>query len=214
MNTLPLTPGAAVPIGQSCSSLTTTEDGLMIYFAHMDPFDFHDAEDRGALLLRAARLAENGVRRADLQAAFGLGRATLQRAVTRLRQEGEASFQQVRPGRRSRVLVGARQAAATRRLAQGLSGAEVARRLGVKVGTVNANRRQGRIGPASGEALATTAGNTEEVADPDDVMTEPEGAKDGAEAPTASARTCWTAARRWAGVPGIVPDGWPPRRVR
>ena len=242
MNTLPLTPGAAVPIGQSCFSFQTTDDGRIVYFTNMDPFDFHDAEDRGALLLRAARLAESGVRRADLQAAFGLGRSTLQRAVTRLRQEGEAGFQQMRPGRRAgvlvgerqaeatrllaegrsgaevarrlgvdvstlnyhrrqgrlgakaprpgrsaSVLVGARQAAANRLLAQGLNGAEVARRLGVKVGTVNANRRQGRIGPASGEALAMTAGNTVEVSDTEDGKTGTESAAAATEAPAASA---------------------------
>ncbi len=242
MYTLPLTPGQAVPIGQSCFSFVTTDDGRIVYFTNMDPFDFHDADDRGALLLRAARLAESGVRRADLQAAFGLGRSTLQRAVTRLRGEGEAGFQQLRRGRRARVLVGqrqaeatrllaeglsgaevarrlgvdrstlnyhrqrgrlgtqaprpgrsasvlvgARQAAANRLLAQGLSGAEVARRLGVKAATVQANRRQGRIGPASGEALAMTAGNTTEVSDTDEVMTEPKSATDGAGAPAASA---------------------------
>ena len=108
MNTLPFSPGTAVPIGQSCFSFATTEDGLIGYFKrpkHLESFDFHADNARGALFLRVAKRAAGGVWRVDRQAAFGLGRSTVQRTVNRFRQQGPASFRGVRPSRRASVLV-------------------------------------------------------------------------------------------------------------
>ena len=103
MNTLPIHPPDAVRIGTSCFSFASL-DGRTVYFSNLEPFDFHDEADRPAMLLRAARLAESGVRRADLQAAFGIGRSTLKRAVNRLRSRGEAGFHASRRGRAAMAL--------------------------------------------------------------------------------------------------------------
>ena len=124
----------------------------MVYFSNLEPFDFHDECDRGAMLIRIAKFAEAGVGRPDLAAAFGVGRSTIQRAVNRLRRSGEASFHVPRRGRGPSVLSGEMKAEANRLLASGLSGAAVARQLGVATATLNYNRRKGWIGeglPAS-----------------------------------------------------------------
>ena len=158
MNTLSLQPSQAIPIGASCFSFAS-EGGQTVYFSNLEPFDFHDAGDRAAMLLRIARLAESGVRRADLQAAFGVGRATIQRAVNKLRDHGEAGFFTPRRGRGTSVIVGDLAATAERLLASGLSGAAVARELGVSVATLNYNRRKGFIGhrrPGGGQPSART----------------------------------------------------------
>lgn len=91
-------------------------------------------------------MSESGVRRADLQAAFGIGRATVQRAVNRLRDDGEASFYEPHRGRGTSVIVGAMAQTAERLLASGMSGAAVARTLGVSATTLNYNRRKDFIG--------------------------------------------------------------------
>ena len=99
----------------------------MICFSNLKPYDFHDADDHGAWFLRAARLAESGVRRADLRTAFGLGRLTLQRAVNRLRAEGEAGFLQFCPVCGVSAITGETKAHAMHLLAEGRSDAAVTR---------------------------------------------------------------------------------------
>ena len=61
----------------------------------------------------------------DLEAAFGVGRSTVQRSVNRLRRVGEASFLAPRRGRGPSVLDAEMVAEANRLLASGLSGAAV-----------------------------------------------------------------------------------------
>ncbi len=155
MDTLPLSPPEAVPIGHSCFSFAENERGQVVYFSNLEPYDFHDVDDRGAWLLRAARLAESGVRRADIRMAFGLSRTTLQRAVNRLRDEGEAGFLQFCPVRGVSAITGEMKERATRLLAEGMSGAAVARELGLSKETLNYNRRRGHLAPAgSGDGAA------------------------------------------------------------
>ena len=116
MNTLPIHPPDAARIGMSCFSFAVL-DGRTVYFSNMEPFDFHDEDNRPAMLLRAARLAESGVRRTDIEAAFGLGRSTLKRAVNKLRSRGEAAFHEPRRGRGTSVITGEAADAANRLLA-------------------------------------------------------------------------------------------------
>ena len=149
MNTLSMHPPEAVQIGISCFSFASV-DGRTVYFSNLAPFDFHDEDDRPAMLLRIAKLAESGVRRADLEAAFGIGRSTLKRAVGKLRDRGEAAFHEPRRGRGPGVIVGETAEEANRLLARGMSGAEVARKLGVSTATLNHNRRKGFIGDGRG----------------------------------------------------------------
>ncbi len=67
--------------------------------------------------------------------------------MSRLRSEGEASFHESRQGpRRVSVMVGETAEKANRLLASGMSGAAVARELGLAKATVNYCRRKGFIG--------------------------------------------------------------------
>ena len=65
MISLSLMPAETVQIGATCFSFSAA-DGRMTYFHNLQPFDFHDEGDRPAMLLRAARLAESGVRRLSM----------------------------------------------------------------------------------------------------------------------------------------------------
>ena len=165
MYTLPMHPTEATRIGDSSFSFAFVE-GRMVYFSNLEPFDFHDECDRGAMLIRIAKFAEAGVGRPDLAAAFGVGRSTIQRAVNRLRRSGEASFHVPRRGRGPSVLSGEMKAEANRLLASGLSGAAVARQLGVATATLNYNRRKGWIGeglPASQRSAAAAVPDEAEL---------------------------------------------------
>ena len=64
---LPFSLPAATPCG----------DGFTYYFFNLEPFDCHPADDRRAMLLRAAKLhVVSGVPQADIMAAFHLSRPT------------------------------------------------------------------------------------------------------------------------------------------
>ncbi len=112
----------------------------------MEPFDCHDEGDRPAMLLRIARFARHGVPQGDLQAAFDVSRATVQRAVRKLRDEGEASFYEPRKGRGLSVITGETAAAANRLLAEGMNAAALARELGIARSTAYYNLSNGFIG--------------------------------------------------------------------
>ena len=145
MNTLPVSPPEAVQIGASCFSFAS-DDGQTVYFSNLEPFDCHGEDDRPAMLLRVARFARHGIPHRDLQAAFGISRTTVHRALDKLRDRGEAAFHEPRRGRGTSAITGETADAANRLLAEGMSGAAVARELGVSVATLNHNRRRGFIG--------------------------------------------------------------------
>ena len=145
MNTLPMRPAEAVQIGNSCFSFVK-RDGRVEYFSNLEPFDFHADDQREAKLLRIAKFAESGVRRSDLVEALGVSRSTVQRAVNQLRRDGEASFFAPRRGRGPSVIDAAMARTVNRLLASGLSGAAVAREVGISSQTLNNNRRAGVVG--------------------------------------------------------------------
>ncbi len=151
MNTLPMHPADAVQIGASCFSFASG-GGRTVYFSNLEPFDCHDEDDRPAMLLRIARFARHGIPQKVLQAAFGVGRATVQRAVRKLRDGGEAAFHEPRKGRGTSVITGATADAANRLLAEGMSGTVVARKLGVPASTVYHNIHRGFIGTGTSDA--------------------------------------------------------------
>ena len=151
MPALPISPENSARIGESCFSVLE-EDGRMVYYSNLEPFDSHDAADRRAMLLRIARLARHNVRRADLQAAFGVGRSTIQRAVNRLRDQGEAAFFDEPARRGPGVFDEGKAREAKRLLAKGTKAAEVARRLGVSRQALNYHRKKGALaGGGAGE---------------------------------------------------------------
>ena len=79
-----------------------THDGFIYYFVNLEPVDCHPADDRRAMLLRAARLhVVSGLRQADIMRAFDLSRPTLSRAVKRYRDGGEDAFFAPAPGART-----------------------------------------------------------------------------------------------------------------
>ncbi len=148
MNTLPFSPPDATQIGTSCFSFAS-QNGRTFSFSNLEPFDCHDEDDRQALLLRLARFARHGVPHRDLMAAFGISRTRVHRALDRLQRQGEAAFHRPRRGRGTQVITGALKETANRLLASGMSGAAVARELGVSVATLNHNRRRGFLGPGT-----------------------------------------------------------------
>ncbi|MDE0406544.1 MAG: hypothetical protein OXN81_01675 [Alphaproteobacteria bacterium] len=145
MNTLPMHPAEAVPIGTSCFAFARG-DGQVVYFSNLEPFDFHDEGDRGAMKLRIAKFARSGIPHRDLQCAFGVSRTTVHRALVQLQEAGEASFHAPRRGRGTHVIDAAMATRANRLLAAGRSGAAVARELGIAKSTLNYNRQKGFIG--------------------------------------------------------------------
>ena len=95
---LPFSLPDATPIGDRYAM--QTRDGFTYYFFNLEPFDCHPADDRRAMLLRAAKLhVVSGVPQADIMAAFHLSRPTVARAVKRYRERGEDAFFEPRRGR-------------------------------------------------------------------------------------------------------------------
>ena len=133
---LPFSLPDATPIGDRYAM--QTRDGFTYYFFNLEPFDCHPADDRRAMLLRAAKLhVVSGVPQADIMAAFHLSRPTVARAVKRYRERGEDAFFEPRRGR-GRTVVDARMAdEAAKLLASGISGSACARQLGIPVSTFN-----------------------------------------------------------------------------
>ena len=174
MNTLAMHPPEAVQIGTSCFSLADV-DGQTVYFSNMEPFDCHDEGDRPAMLLRIARFARHGVPQRDLQAAFGVGRATVQRAVKKLRDRGEASFHEPRRGRGISVITGETADAANRLLAEGMSAAALARELGIARSTVYYNLSNGFITAAAGERSQPESKTDGAAIVPEDAVPSPDG---------------------------------------
>ena len=176
---LPFSLPDATPIGDRYAM--QTRDGITYYFFNLEPFDCHPADDRRAMLLRAAKLqVVSSVRQADIMAAFNISRPTLARAVKRYREHGEDAFFEPRR-RRGRTVVDAQMAAkAAALLASGMSGSACARHLGIPPTTFNENRRAGVIAvPAP--ALAAVADAPQVATDhPTSANTEPAAATDRA----------------------------------
>ena len=176
---LPFSLPDATPIGDRYAM--QTRDGITYYFFNLEPFDCHPADDRRAMLLRAAKLhVVSSVRQADIMAAFNISRPTLARAVKRYREHGEDAFFEPRR-RRGRTVVDARMAdEAAKLLASGISGSACARHLGIPPTTFNENRRAGVIAvPAP--ALAAVADAPQVATDhPTSANTEPAAATDRA----------------------------------
>ena len=152
---LPFSLPDATPIGDRYAM--QTRDGFTYYFFNLEPFDCHPADDRRAMLLRAAKLqVVSGVRQVDIMGAFNISRPTLARAVKRYRERGEDAFFEPRRGR-GRTVVDAEMAdKAAKLLASGISGSACARQLGIPVSTFHENRHAG-VFAAPAAALAAVA---------------------------------------------------------
>ena len=178
---LRFSPPDATPIGDRYAM--QTHDGYTYYFFNLEPFDCHPADDRRAMLLRAAKLhVVSGVRQADIMSAFDLSRPTVARAVKRYRERGEHAFFKPRRGH-GRTVVDAQMAdQAAKLLASGMSGSACARQLGIPPSTFNENRRAGVIaapGPALAAADASqAAAATEHPASAGAPQTDPAAATD------------------------------------
>ena len=181
---LPFSLPDATPIGDRYA--LQTRDGFTYYFFNLEPFDCHPADDRRAMLLRAAKLhVVSGVPQADIMAAFHLSRPTVARAVKRYRERGEDAFFEPRRGR-GRTVVDARMAdEAAKLLASGISGSACARQLGIPVSTFNENRRAGVIAdptraPAAVADAPQAVAATDHPASADARQTDPPPATDRA----------------------------------
>ena len=181
---LPFSLPDATPVGDRYA--LQTRDGFTYYFFNLEPFDCHPADDRRAMLLRAAKLhVVSGVPQADIMAAFHLSRPTVARAVKRYRERGEDAFFEPRRGR-GRTVVDARMAdEAAKLLASGISGSACARQLGIPVSTFNENRRAGVIAdptraPAAVADAPQAVAATDHPASADARQTDPPPATDRA----------------------------------
>ena len=151
-----------------------THDGVTYYFFNLEPFDCHPADDRCAMLLRAAKLhVVSRVPQADIMAACHLSRPTVARAVKRYRERGEDAFFEPRRGR-GRTVVDAEMAdEAAKLLACGMSGSACARHFGIPASTFNENRRAGvivdptRTPAADAEAAQAVAATEHPASDAD-----------------------------------------------
>ena len=181
---LPLSLPDATPIGDRHAMQTRA--GITYYFFNLEPFDCHPADDRRAMLLRAAKLyLVSDVPQADIMAAFHLSRPTLARAVKRYRERGEDAFFEPRRGR-GRTVVDAEMAdQAAKLLASGFSGSACARHFDIPVSTFNENRRAGVIAdptraPAAVAHAAQPAAATVPPAAADAAASDPAAATDRA----------------------------------
>ena len=150
---LPFTPPFARQIGKTNFSFAT-QNGQTVYFHYLDPIDSHDQNDRQARLLLIAKFADRGIQQKALAEAFDIDPVTVRRALAKLRQRGAGAFFEKRRSRGPSAAVKEKMGQAERLLAKGMSGAAVARQLGLTTSTVNYNRRKGVIGngrPASSE---------------------------------------------------------------
>ncbi len=149
-------------IGSSCYGFYS-RDGRTVYFANLEPYDFHDENDRLGRLLRIARLATHGVRSKDLEEAFNTSRATVHRLRKVIEEEGEAHFFAPRPGRSPSAIDAETAKKAVELLRWGKSCQMVALELGISPTTLNYNLRQGflgedvpgRVNPHKQEAIGT-----------------------------------------------------------
>ena len=192
---LPFSFPDATPIGDRYAM--QTRDGVTYYFLNLEPIDCHLADDRRALLLRAAKLfVVSGVPQAAIMRAFAISRPTLARAVKRYREGGEDAFYEPRRGRRRTVVDAEMAATAAELLASGMSGSASARQLGIPATTFNENRRAGVIVDpsrvAAGGATAAPAAAASDLAvgadTPAVATTELSTAAPHTEPPTASER--------------------------
>ena len=174
---LPFSPPDATPIDDRYAM--QTHAGFTYYFFNLEPFDCHPADDRRAMLLRAAKLhVVSGVRQADIMAAFDISRPTLARAVKRYRDGGENAFFAPRRGRGRTVVDTEMADKAAELLASGMSGSACARHFGIPASTFNENRRAGVIvdptrTPATSADATQAAAASDLPASPDAAPTDP-----------------------------------------
>ena len=57
--TLPMHPAEATPIGDTCFSFASVA-GRVVYLSSLEPFDFRDKGDRGAIVAVAAHSSASG----------------------------------------------------------------------------------------------------------------------------------------------------------
>ena len=149
---LPMCPADAIPINSALSMIS--RDGATTYFVYLQPIYSHADEDRRARNRMIGQFVDGGLASAkEIIAAFGVSRATVTRAVRRLREEGDAGFHKPRKPR-SRTAIDATCAAEAGRLrSEGLSIRRIAKLLGLSQSTLHRHFQEGRI-PGWTPALA------------------------------------------------------------
>ena len=144
--TLSLSPPDSIPIGNSCFSIQVSEHRIT-YCSNLQPFDCHPINDRRDMLMRIGRLnVVSHIPHQDLMEAFSVSRSTVQRAVNKYREHGEEGFYKPRRGRGRSVIDAQIAQRADQLLAEGLSGTEAAKQLGIAKSTFSEHRRAGLIG--------------------------------------------------------------------
>ena len=171
---LPFQAAGPEPIGKSGFSVGFTDE-VTVDYCHFEIIDFHDNCDRQALLLRAARFAEMGVRRADIETVLVISRATLQRAVKKLREHGEASFQLRQKKRGFTAISDEQQAQAEALLATGMPPQTVSLKIGILPQTLHYNIKRGNVVHPGRPRTVSAAARSDVTPDTLPIMFETDG---------------------------------------
>jgi transposase len=140
---LPLVPQETTPITDLLS--VAREDGQWRYFLGVRPIFAHADDDQRSFRMFTAQLVCQGTcRQKDIMAAFGVTANSVKRSVKKFREQGIQGFYQPRRGRGATVLKPEVLQQAQERLHRGESPKEVAKPLGVKLGTLRKAINQGR----------------------------------------------------------------------
>jgi transposase len=145
---LPLVPHGTTPITDLLS--VAREDGQWRYFLGVRPIFAHAEDDQRSFRMFTAQLVCQGAcQQRDIIAAFGVTANSVKRSVKKFREQGIQGFYQPRRGRGATVLTPEVLQLAQERLHQGESPKEVAKQLGVKLGTLRKAINQGRLSEPS-----------------------------------------------------------------
>ncbi len=162
---LPMCPADAIPISSVLSMIS--RDGATAYFVYLQPIYSHADADHRARNRMIGQFVDGGLASAkEIIAAFGVSRATVTRAVRRLREEGDAGFHKPRKPRSRTAIDGSCAAEAGRLRSEGLSIRRIAKLLGLSQSTLHRHFQEGRIpGWSPGGTPALAAGEAAEVLD-------------------------------------------------
>ena len=122
------------------------QDGQIRYFSGQMPVFSHAENDTTTFRMITSQFCVQGcAKQSDIIRAFGVTSISVKRSVKKYRDEGPKGFYAPRVTRGPAVLVDAVVAKAEERLAEGVSAAEVAADLQVKLNTLQKAIRAGRI---------------------------------------------------------------------
>jgi hypothetical protein len=141
---LPMFPNGVIHITDQLAVMM--KDGAVTYFnGHMPAFS-HAENDISTFRMITSQFCVNGCpKQSDIIRAFGVTSISVKRSVKTYREKGPKGFYAPRATRGAAVLVDSVVAEAEELLADGVSEADVAEKLGLKLNTLKKAIRAGRV---------------------------------------------------------------------